>query len=107
MANLEGLLWSRGHQLGNEQYYRQGGSKSWFPQIIIGAQYVEASLVAWVLKTQKDAVAFAYTGDGFISGDTYEGINFASATKAPLVPLLKIMVMRSQHHVNSKQQHLT
>jgi pyruvate dehydrogenase E1 component alpha subunit len=57
------------------------------PQIIIGAQYVEAAGVALGLKKRKqDAVAYAYTGDGGTSqGDFYEGVNFASAYKANAV----------------------
>ncbi|GAK31239.1 acetoin dehydrogenase E1 component [Weissella oryzae SG25] len=82
------ILWSRGHQLGNE-YTKEDGSpvNAWFPQIIIGAQYVEAAGVALGLrKRQQDAVAYAYTGDGGSSqGDFYEGINFASAYKANAV----------------------
>ncbi|MBB5887921.1 thiamine pyrophosphate-dependent dehydrogenase E1 component subunit alpha [Lactovum miscens] len=88
----KGLLWSRGHQLGNEYETEDGKPvNSWFPQIIIGAQYVEAAGVALGLKKRKkDAVAFAYTGDGGSSeGDTYEGINFASAYKAPLVAFIQ------------------
>jgi pyruvate dehydrogenase E1 component alpha subunit len=88
----KGLLWSRGHQLGNEYMTDDGKPvNSWFPQIIIGAQYVEAAGVALGLKKQKkEAVAFVYTGDGGSSeGDTYEGINFASAFKAPLVAFIQ------------------
>ncbi|MDR0200513.1 MAG: thiamine pyrophosphate-dependent dehydrogenase E1 component subunit alpha [Streptococcaceae bacterium] len=88
----KGLLWSRGHQLGN--IYTTEDDKpvnSWFPQIIIGAQFVEAAGVALGLKKrQKDAVAFVYTGDGGSSqGDTYEGINFAGAYKAPMVAFIQ------------------
>ncbi|MFC4651677.1 thiamine pyrophosphate-dependent dehydrogenase E1 component subunit alpha [Lactococcus nasutitermitis] len=88
----KGLLWSRGHYLGNEYTTDDGKPvNSWFPQIIIGAQYVEAAGVALGLKKRKqDAVAVAYTGDGGSSqGDTYEGINFASAYKAPLVAFIQ------------------
>ncbi len=47
----KGLLWSRGHQLGNEYTTDDGKPvNSWFPQIIIGAQYVEAAGVALGLK---------------------------------------------------------
>ena len=39
-----------------------------------------------VLKRGKNAVAITYTGDGGSSqGDFYEGINFASAYKAPAI----------------------
>ncbi|GBG96861.1 thiamine pyrophosphate-dependent dehydrogenase E1 component subunit alpha [Lactococcus termiticola] len=88
----KGLLWSRGHYFGNEYTTDEGAEvKSWFPQIIIGAQYVEAAGVALGLKKRKkDAVAFVYTGDGGSSqGDTYEGINFAAAYKAPMVAFIQ------------------
>ena len=57
------------------------------PQIIIGAQYVQTAGVALGLKKRgKQAVAITYTGDGGSSqGDFYEGINFASAYKAPAI----------------------
>jgi pyruvate dehydrogenase E1 component alpha subunit len=57
------------------------------PQIIIGAQYIQAAGVALGLKKRgKKAVAITYTGDGGTSqGDFYEGINFAGAFKAPAI----------------------
>ncbi|MGT2652634.1 pyruvate dehydrogenase (acetyl-transferring) E1 component subunit alpha [Staphylococcus aureus] len=57
------------------------------PQIIIGAQYIQAAGVAFALKKRgKNAVAITYTGDGGSSqGDFYEGINFAAAYKAPAI----------------------
>ena len=82
------ILWSRGHQLGNEFTTEDGKEvRSWFPQIIIGAQYVEAAGVALGLKKKgEQAVVYAYTGDGGTSqGDFYEGINFASAYKGNAV----------------------
>ncbi|EJO02268.1 thiamine pyrophosphate-dependent dehydrogenase E1 component subunit alpha [Oenococcus oeni] len=79
------ILWSRGHVVGNE-YTTDDGKEvnSWFPQIIIGAQYVEAAGVALGLKKRnKKAVSYAYTGDGGTSqGDFYEGMNFAAAYHA-------------------------
>lgn len=77
------FLWSRGHALGGEFEDLRG----WFPQIIIGAQYVEAAGIAMGLKKNgEDAVAYTYTGDGGSSqGDTYEGMNFAGAYKLPNV----------------------
>ncbi|RIM08056.1 pyruvate dehydrogenase (acetyl-transferring) E1 component subunit alpha, partial [Staphylococcus cohnii] len=55
--------------------------------IIIGAQYVQTAGVALGIKKRgKSAVAITYTGDGGSSqGDFYEGINFASAYKAPAI----------------------
>lgn len=88
----KGLLWSRGHQLGNEYTTDDGKPvNSFFPQIIIGAQYVQAAGVALGLKKRKkDAVSFVYTGDGGSSqGDTYEGINFAAAYKAPMIAYIQ------------------
>ncbi|QQP83291.1 thiamine pyrophosphate-dependent dehydrogenase E1 component subunit alpha [Pediococcus acidilactici] len=77
------FLWSRGHFEGNEFEDVNG----WFPQIIIGAQYVEAAGAALGLKKRnKPNVAYAYTGDGGTSqGDFYEGMNFAGAYHAPAV----------------------
>ncbi|MDC2815681.1 thiamine pyrophosphate-dependent dehydrogenase E1 component subunit alpha [Leuconostoc suionicum] len=82
------ILWSRGHVLGN--VYTTEDDKpvnSWMPQIIIGAQYVEAAGIALGLKKrEKNAVVYAYTGDGGTSqGDFYEGINFAGAYNANAV----------------------
>ncbi len=57
------------------------------PQIIIGAQIVQAAGVALGLKKSgKEQVAITYTGDGGSSqGDFYEGMNFAGAFKAPAI----------------------
>ena len=57
------------------------------PQIIIGAQYVQAAGVALGLKLRgKKNVAITYTGDGGTSqGDFYEGINVAGAYQAPAI----------------------
>lgn len=57
------------------------------PQIIIGAQYVQAAGVALGLKKRnKKNVVFTYTGDGGSSqGDFYEAINFAGAYHANAV----------------------
>lgn len=82
------ILWSRGHALGNEYTTEDGKAvNAWFPQIIIGAQYVEATGVGLGLKKRKqDAVAYAYTGDGGSSqGDFYEAMNFAGAYHANAV----------------------
>src|SRR5699024_12443999 len=57
------------------------------PQIITGAQSVQAAGVALGLKKRGNkAVAVTYTGDGGTSqGDFYEGINFAGAYGANVV----------------------
>lgn len=78
------FLWSRGHVDGNK-YPEDFNAIP--PQIIIGAQYVQAAGVALGLKKKgANAVAYTYTGDGGTSeGDFYEGMNFAGAFKAPAV----------------------
>lgn len=77
----EAFLWSRGHAAGN--LYPED-LKAVPPQIIIGAQYIQAAGVALGLKKRnKKNVAVTYTGDGGSSqGDFYEAINFAGAFKA-------------------------
>lgn len=78
------FLWSRGHVDGNtypEDLHAMP------PQIIIGAQIIQAMGSAVGQKLNGDnAVTFTYTGDGGSSqGDFYEGINYASRYKAPIV----------------------
>lgn len=80
----KGFLWSRGHVEGNmypEDFHAMP------PQIIIGAQIIQATGAGLGLKKRgKKQVAFTYTGDGGSSqGDFYEGMNFAGAFKAPVV----------------------
>ena len=82
----QGYLWSKGHYLANQ--YNPEGTRSLFPQIIIGAQYVQTAGAALGIKKngEDNTVAYAFTGDGGTSqGDFYEGINFASAFQAPAV----------------------
>jgi len=78
------FLWSRGHVEGNNY---PADFNAYPPQIIIGAQYVQAMGVALGLKKNgKDAVAATWTGDGGSSqGDFYEGINYAGAYKSPAI----------------------
>lgn len=78
------FLWSRGHIDGNK-YPENFNALP--PQIIIGAQYVQAAGIALGLKKKGSKnVAYTYTGDGGTSqGDFYEGINFAGAFKAPAI----------------------
>ena len=80
----EAFLWSRGHVAGN--LYPED-LQALPPQIIIGAQYVQAAGVALGLKKRnKKNVVFTYTGDGGSSqGDFYEAINFAGAYHANAV----------------------
>ncbi|MBG9455010.1 pyruvate dehydrogenase [Lysinibacillus sphaericus] len=78
------FLFSRGHFAGNQV---PEGVNVLAPQIIIGAQYIQAAGVALgIQKRGKKAVAVTYTGDGGSSqGDFYEGINFAGAFKSPAI----------------------
>lgn len=78
------FLFSRGHFVGNQI---PEGVHIAPPQIIIGAQYVQAAGVALGMKKRnKKAVAVTYTGDGGTSqGDFYEGINFAGAYGAQAI----------------------
>ena len=84
LPTYKAFLWSRGHVEGNE-YPEDLNVLP--PQIIIGAQYIQAAGAGLGLKRRgKQQVAFTYTGDGGSSqGDFYEGINFAGAYKAPVV----------------------
>ena len=61
------------------------------PQIIIGAQYIQAAGVALGFqKRGTKAVAMTYTGDGGTSqGDFYEGINFAGAYRSPAIFIIQ------------------
>lgn len=78
------FLFSRGHFIGNQV---PEGVNILAPQIIIGAQYIQAAGVALGLqKRGSKTVAITYTGDGGSSqGDFYEGINFAGAFKSPAI----------------------
>lgn len=80
----QAFLFSRGHFHGNQM---PEGVNALSPQIIIGAQYVQAAGVALGIKKRgKKAVAVTYTGDGGTSqGDFYEGINTAGAFNAPAI----------------------
>lgn len=80
----QAFLFSKGHFHGNQF---PEGVNALSPQIIIGAQYVQAAGVALGLKKRgKKNVAITYTGDGGTSqGDFYEGMNFAGAFKAPAI----------------------
>ncbi|WP_166242360.1 pyruvate dehydrogenase (acetyl-transferring) E1 component subunit alpha [Paenibacillus turpanensis] len=80
----QAFLYSRGHQHGGQV---PEGVNILLPQIIIGAQIVQAPGVAMGLKLRgKKNVAIAYTGDGGSSqGDFYEGMNFAGAFQLPCI----------------------
>lgn len=80
----QAFLFSKGHVHGNENIE---GLNTLSPQIIIGAQYVQAAGVALGKKLRGNkSVALTYIGDGGTSqGDFYEGINFAGAYNAPAI----------------------
>ena len=80
----QAFLYSRGHQHGGQI---PEDVHVLMPQIIIGAQIVEAAGVAMAFKLKGEKrVAITYTGDGGTSqGDFYEGMNFAGAFQAPAV----------------------
>ncbi|MFC0274659.1 pyruvate dehydrogenase (acetyl-transferring) E1 component subunit alpha [Metabacillus herbersteinensis] len=80
----QAFLFSRGHFKGNQMPEDVNAIS---PQIIIGAQIIQATGVALGYKKRgQKAVAITYTGDGGASqGDFYEGINFAGAYKAPAI----------------------
>jgi pyruvate dehydrogenase E1 component alpha subunit len=80
----QAFLWSRGHQHGGQI---PEGVNVLLPQIIIGAQYVQAAGVAMALKKRNtNNIVITYTGDGGSSqGDFYEAMNFAGVYKLPVV----------------------
>lgn len=79
------FLWSRGHVEGNNYV---GELNIMPPQIIIGAQYIQAmgNAVGQKLAGKENEITITYTGDGGSSqGDVYEGMNFAGRYKAPVI----------------------
>lgn len=80
----QAFLFSRGHFHGNQM---PENVHALSPQIIIGAQYVQAAGVGLGLRMRgKKNVAVTYTGDGGTSqGDFYEGLNFAGAFNANVI----------------------
>ena len=79
------FLWSRGHVEGNNYV---GELNIMPPQIIIGAQYIQAmgNAVGQKLAGKENEITITYTGDGGSSqGDVYEGLNFAGRYKAPVI----------------------
>ncbi len=96
------FLFSRGHFVGNQIPEDVNVIP---PQIIIGAQYVQAAGVALGMKKRgKKAVAATYTGDGGTSqGDFYEGINFAGAFEAPAI----FIVQNNQFAISTPREKQT
>lgn len=84
LPHYKAFLWSKGHVEGSEF---PEDFRAYPPQIIIGAQYVQAAGAALgIKKNGRKAIAMTWTGDGGSSqGDVYEGMNFAGAYKAPAV----------------------
>lgn len=84
----QAFLFSRGHFHGNQM---PEGVRALNPQIIIGAQYVQAAGVALGMKYKGNKnVAITYTGDGGTSqGDFYEGLNVAGAYQAPAIFIIQ------------------
>lgn len=90
------FLYSRGHQEGGRI---PEGVNVLMPQIIIGAQIVQAAGVAMGFKKRGKAnVVMTYTGDGGSSqGDFYEGMNFAGVFKLPVV----FVVQNNQYAIST------
>lgn len=80
----QAFLYSRGHQHGGQV---PQGVNVLMPQIIIGAQIVQAAGVALGMKLRgKNTVTISYIGDGGTSqGDFYEGLNYAGAYEVPAI----------------------
>jgi pyruvate dehydrogenase E1 component alpha subunit len=80
----QAFLYSRGHQHGGQI---PQDVHVLMPQIIIGAQIVQAAGVAMGFKKRGEKrVVITYTGDGGSSqGDFYEGLNFAGVFDLPVI----------------------
>ncbi len=78
------FLYSKGHQHGGQV---PEGVNALMPQIIIGAQIIQAAGIAMGFKRKgQKNVVITYTGDGGSSqGDFYEGLNFAGAFNLPVI----------------------
>jgi pyruvate dehydrogenase E1 component alpha subunit len=98
----QAFLWSRGHFQGGQI---PEGVNVLPPQIIIGAQIIQAAGVALGMKKRgTKAVAITYTGDGGSSqGDFYEGMNFAAAYKAPAI----FVVQNNQFAISTPREKQT
>ncbi|TAA72129.1 pyruvate dehydrogenase (acetyl-transferring) E1 component subunit alpha [Planococcus salinarum] len=95
----QAFLFSRGHFMGNQM---PEGLNVLPPQIIIGAQFIQATGVALGMqKRKKEAVAITYTGEGGSSqGDFYEGINFAGSFRAPAI----FIVQNNQYAISTPRE---
>ncbi len=95
----QAFLFSRGHFMGNQM---PEGLNVLPPQIIIGAQIIQATGVALGMqKRKKETVAVTYTGEGGSSqGDFYEGINFAGSFRAPAI----FIVQNNQYAISTPRE---
>ncbi|ANU10421.1 pyruvate dehydrogenase E1 component subunit alpha [Planococcus antarcticus DSM 14505] len=95
----QAFLFSRGHFMGNQM---PEGLNVLPPQIIIGAQFIQATGVALGMqKRKKETVAVTYTGEGGSSqGDFYEGINFAGSFRAPAI----FIVQNNQYAISTPRE---
>ena len=102
----QAFLWSRGHIEGNK--YPES-LKAMPPQIIIGAQYIQAMGVAvGMKKRQSKNAVYVYTGDGGTSqGDFYEALTLLVLLKPLQSSLFKITVLPFQFLVKNKQPQVT
>lgn len=96
------FLWSKGHHQGGQMPDNVNVTP---PQIIIGAQIVQAAGVGLGLKKKrKENIVLTYTGDGGSSqGDFYEGLNFAGAFKTPTV----VIVQNNQYAISTPYEKQT
>ncbi|AMS10554.1 thiamine pyrophosphate-dependent dehydrogenase E1 component subunit alpha [Erysipelothrix rhusiopathiae] len=80
----QAMNWYNGHTDG---FAYDHSIKAFPPQVIIGAQIIQAAGVGLGLKkNKKENVAMTYIGDGGTSqGDFYEGLNFAGVYDAPVI----------------------
>ncbi len=98
----QSILYSRGHQHG---FQIPEGVQALMPQIIIGAQMIQAAGIALgIQKRKKKNVVIAYIGDGGTSqGDFYEGLNVAGVFQVPLIAV----VQNNQYAISVPRQKQT
>lgn len=98
----QSVLYSRGHR---EGFRIPEGVHVLMPQIIIGAQIIQAAGVALGMrKRNKKTISIAYIGDGGTSqGDFYEGLNFAGVFQTPLI----VLVQNNRYAISVPIEHQT
>ncbi|RAP77901.1 pyruvate dehydrogenase (acetyl-transferring) E1 component subunit alpha [Paenibacillus montanisoli] len=84
----QSILYSRGHQKG---FCIPEDVQALMPQIIIGAQIIQAAGIALGMKKRKsDNIVMSYIGEGGTSqGDFYEGLNFAGVFQVPMITMVQ------------------